>query len=97
MMTSTHDIEYREAGGVWIEEKAAHLQLREIQLLPDFRGFGIGTELIRHCIDTAKTEKKPLRLRVLKTNPAVRLYERLGFRVEGFREASQHLLMVQGE
>ena len=53
--------------------------LVDIALLPEHRGRGIGGDLIRQLIRQCDQEKIPLRLQVLKGNPALRLYERLGF------------------
>jgi len=53
--------------------------LVDIALLPQHRGKGIGGDLLRDLIQQCDQEKLPLRLQVLKTNPALRLYERLGF------------------
>lgn len=59
-------------------EESCH-RLVDIALLPEHRGHGIGAQLIRQLIQEAKGAGLPLRLQVLKTNPAARLYERLGF------------------
>jgi ribosomal protein S18 acetylase RimI-like enzyme len=53
--------------------------LVDIALLPEHRGQGIGGGLIRNLIEQCDQEKLSLRLQVLRTNPAQRLYERLGF------------------
>jgi ribosomal protein S18 acetylase RimI-like enzyme len=59
------------------EHDAMHLV--DISLLPEYRGQGIGAELIRSLISHCARLGASLRLQVLKTNPALRLYERLGF------------------
>jgi ribosomal protein S18 acetylase RimI-like enzyme len=41
---------------------------------------GIGTEIVKGLIEEAARAGQALTLGVVKTNPAVRLYERLGFR-----------------
>jgi ribosomal protein S18 acetylase RimI-like enzyme len=51
----------------------------DIALLPEFRGRGIGGGQLASLIQQCRAEKLPLRLQVLKENPAQRLYERLGF------------------
>jgi GNAT superfamily N-acetyltransferase len=43
------------------------------------RGQGIGTEVMKRLIAEADADGLPLTLGVVKTNPAKRLYERLGF------------------
>jgi ribosomal protein S18 acetylase RimI-like enzyme len=54
--------------------------LMDIALLPEYRNAGLGTALIRDLMDEARAAHKPLRLHVEFFNPALRLYERLGFR-----------------
>lgn len=55
-------------------------QLIDISLLPEFRGQGMGGELIRALIqECAQLCGAVLQLQVLKNNPAIRLYNRLGF------------------
>jgi ribosomal protein S18 acetylase RimI-like enzyme len=53
--------------------------LVDIALLTEHRGRGIGGQLIRELIQQCSRDRVPLRLQVLKTNPALRLYERLRF------------------
>jgi GNAT superfamily N-acetyltransferase len=68
------------AGILAVEDRPAEIFLARIFLLPAFQRRGIGSTLITALIDRARAEEKPLRLRVLRVNPAARrLYERLGF------------------
>jgi ribosomal protein S18 acetylase RimI-like enzyme len=61
--------------------KPHHVRVHNIALVPEWRNLGIGTRLI---IDLAGANgHREVRLRVLKTNPAKRFYERLGFKVVG--------------
>jgi len=57
--------------------------LVDISLLPEHRGHGIGGGLIRDLLEQCKKANVPLRLQVLRTNPAARLYQRLGFHKVG--------------
>ncbi|USG65060.1 GNAT family N-acetyltransferase [Brevibacillus ruminantium] len=57
--------------------------LVDITILPDYRGMGIGTTLIRELQNEAAASLHPLLLSVLPTNRAMQLYERLGFRAIG--------------
>ncbi len=57
------------------------LQLMDIALLPEFRGAGTGTAVLRDLMAQARQAGLPLVLHVENFNPARRLYERLGFRV----------------
>lgn len=61
----------------WIELDTLHLI--DISLEPEFRGQGLGTHLMLLMQDKAKSLGKPMTLTVEKFNPALRLYERLGF------------------
>jgi ribosomal protein S18 acetylase RimI-like enzyme len=53
--------------------------LVDIALLAEHRGQGIGGDLLRELIQQCQRRKVPPRLQVLKTNPALRLYQRMGF------------------
>jgi ribosomal protein S18 acetylase RimI-like enzyme len=44
---------------------------------------GIGTEVMKRLITEAEQRSQAVRLDVVKINPAMRLYERLGFRIVG--------------
>lgn len=67
------------AGSVIIFRGRSEIRLVDISLLPEFRGLGIGGELIGMLISEAVGSKLPLRLTVLCGNRASHLYERLGF------------------
>ncbi len=79
------------AGFLEIEEQSDRLVLRTIELSPEFQGRGIGTRLIKQLLARSWSTGLPVRLRVLKCNPAKGLYERLGFEV--VRETETHVLM----
>ena len=51
----------------------------EIALVSALRGRGIGTRLLKDLLAEAAEAARPVRLKVVLTNPARRLYERLGF------------------
>jgi ribosomal protein S18 acetylase RimI-like enzyme len=53
--------------------------LVDIALMPEHRGKGIGETLLRDLLEESDKQGLPLRLQVLKNNPAMHLYERLGF------------------
>ncbi len=57
--------------------------LVDISLISEYRGRGIGGGLLQNLIERCNQDKVAVRLQVLKTNPAQRLYERLGFRKIG--------------
>ena len=64
-----------------MDESDDEIRISEINLLPKHQGNGIGSRIIREIQATARFQGKWVELQVLKVNPAIRLYERLGFRV----------------
>jgi GNAT superfamily N-acetyltransferase len=70
--------------GAWMVDRTPEeVRLVDLALLPQYRGHGIGTRLVRSLIDEARTAQRPLRLHVLKHSPAARLYNGLGFTPTG--------------
>jgi GNAT superfamily N-acetyltransferase len=69
----------RAVGRMLVERNEKEILLRDIALLTASRNGGIGSRLLHDLITEAGVAGKPLRLHVLATSPAVRLYERLGF------------------
>lgn len=61
-------------------------RLVDICLLPEFRGRGIGSQVLSSLLEEAAQAKACISLQVANDNPARRLYERLGF-VEVGRDA----------
>ncbi len=79
---STHRLVHVDgqlAGLLAVEEHPDHVQLLKVFLLPPFQGRGTGTRLVRQVMAQADAQGRSLRLRVLRVNPAQRLYLRLGF------------------
>jgi ribosomal protein S18 acetylase RimI-like enzyme len=48
-------------------------------ILPEYRGRGIGTAIIQRLLDLATTAYAAVSLSVSVEDPALRLYERMGF------------------
>lgn len=80
------------AGRLFVVRTTEEILLADIALLPEYRGRGIGTTLIKELLDEGEREKLPVRLQVLKNNPATRLYERLGFVTTGESDLYFHML-----
>jgi len=66
-------------GRMLVARGAREFELIDIALLPDYRNSGIGGALLQGLLDDAAAKAKPIRLQVFNSNPARRLYERLGF------------------
>ncbi len=67
------------AGRLYVHRRTAEIRLMDITLLPEFRGGGAGTALLRGLMAEAETAGKSLTIHVEMYNPALRLYEKLGF------------------
>jgi len=74
-----------------VVRSAEQLKLNRVFLLPSHQGRGLGSQLMRGLMREADASRLPIRLRVLRVNPARRLYQRLGFVVSG--ETETHYLM----
>lgn len=71
-----------------------HVVDLSINLLPEYRGLGIGSRLIEQALAWAYAHGgiRRVQLEVLARNDeARRLYQRLGFRIEGYRHAAYRL------
>jgi len=66
-------------GRLLVNRTAGALVIIDIAILPEYRGAGIGRMQIENLLREAAASGRPVRLRVLETNPAIRLYQRLGF------------------
>ena len=69
-----------EAGRLYLDRRDDEIRLIDIALLPEHRGRGIGGALMRDLLAEAEAADKLVRIHVERFNPALRLYERLGFR-----------------
>jgi ribosomal protein S18 acetylase RimI-like enzyme len=70
-----------DIGGLAVQDEGEHLFLAYIALLPGYQRQGIGGHLIGELLNRAAGIGKAVRLKVLVSNPARALYERLGFTV----------------
>ncbi|HKC63975.1 MAG TPA: GNAT family N-acetyltransferase [Pyrinomonadaceae bacterium] len=70
------------AGRLITSRTDEEIRLVDISLLPEFRGAGVGTSLIRDLLAEADRTRRIVRLQVERANTkARRLYERMGFQV----------------
>jgi ribosomal protein S18 acetylase RimI-like enzyme len=72
------------AGWVVVDASSDPIHLSEMIVLPELRGRGIATAVLRDILQTASATGQCVQLDVSSTNiVAIRLYERLGFRLVG--------------
>ena len=83
----------------WLQSFAQDDTLFLAQLFVEktLRGRGIGTRLLRGLIEEAATAGGALTLGVVKTNPALRLYQRFGFRITREDERKFYMRREQSE
>lgn len=70
-------------GWMQVTETPKALVLNQIHLVPEVRGHGIGSRLIQDLMARATAGGRGVTLAVVRNNPALKLYERLGFSVVG--------------
>jgi ribosomal protein S18 acetylase RimI-like enzyme len=70
----------RTAGRRYIDRGAGEIRLVDLALLPSYRGQGIGTSLLKALLAEGQDAGMPVTIHVEKLNPALHLYERLGFK-----------------
>jgi ribosomal protein S18 acetylase RimI-like enzyme len=66
-------------GRILVNRAPESFLLVDIALLAEHRNLGIGAKLLQDLIEQSEKAGIPIRLQVMKTNPARHLYERLGF------------------
>lgn len=75
------------AGEIMVDRSKTRIELTDIAVLPEFRGRGIATRLIRDLQNEAAKAGLPLTLSVDRANVnAFNLYSKLGFTVTGETE-----------
>jgi ribosomal protein S18 acetylase RimI-like enzyme len=81
----------RSLGRLIVLRTSETLRIVDISLLPQARGKGIGSLLMRSLLSEARAAGKSVCLNVEKRNRAQRLYERLGFKMMADDGFSLHM------
>ena len=71
----------RDIGRLSVVQRSDRMELRHIEIDPEYQRRGIGTVVIQDVLSAARKAGLPTTLIVLDINPAKRLYERLGFKI----------------
>jgi ribosomal protein S18 acetylase RimI-like enzyme len=79
------------AGRLYVHRREREIRLVDITLLPEYRKGGLGTSILRELLAEGEASDRPVTIHVEVYNPAMRLYERLGFRP--IEERGPYLLM----
>jgi len=70
-------------GRLYLERRQDEIRIIDIALLPEFRNQGIGTTCLKTILAAGEESGLPVRIHVEQNNPAMRLYDRLGFQKVG--------------
>src|SRR3954451_1182163 len=73
------EVDGEPAGRLYVARWEDEIRIMDIALLPEYRGAGVGTRLLRELLDEGARTGKRVSIHVEKHNRALRLYERLGF------------------
>ena len=79
-------------GRLYLEPRQTQLYIVDIALMPERRGQGVGSTIMRALQATAQASGRGVGIMVEKFNPALRLYRRLGF-----REIADHEVYLEME
>ncbi len=67
-------------GGFVLNERNDHFRLAMIMLEPEYRRQGLGRKILTYIQHIARQKALPVRLNVIKANPILPFYTKLGFR-----------------
>ena len=70
----------KPVGRLYLHRRRDEIRIMDIALLPEFRGRGIGSSLLHEIMNEARPANLRVTIHVERMNPALRLYERLGFK-----------------
>ncbi|HVF28261.1 MAG TPA: GNAT family N-acetyltransferase [Pyrinomonadaceae bacterium] len=74
-----------DRGFAYVDDETPELG---VAVLPEHRGNGVGTELLRHLIEASKGLYPSIALSVSPENPATHLYRRMGFETVDAQESA---------
>jgi len=87
-------VENEPVGRLIIDASGSGIEVLDVALLPQFRGNGLGTSVMRGVMTQADHLGRAIRLHVEKQSRAVRLYERMGFVICG--DVGMYFTMSRG-
>lgn len=77
-----------DIGLLKVKYRDNEIEIIQLQIHPDFQGRGFGKRILEMIIQESLFPEVPIYLHVLKTNPAQKLYARVGFKITGEDEHS---------
>jgi ribosomal protein S18 acetylase RimI-like enzyme len=79
-------------GRLYVARWPREIRIVDIALLPEHRSRGIGTRFLKEILAEGRASARPVSIHVERMNPALRLYQRLGF--EETEDKGVYLLMT---
>jgi len=70
----------KSIGRLYTWESLNEIKIIDISILPEYQRKGFGTKILQQILNKAIQAEKKVSLHVITSNPALKLYERLGFR-----------------
>ena len=86
-------VDGQDSGFLFYEQRSDHMYLGNLALVPDSQRRGVGSAILAMVIDEADAAGLPIRLQVLKPNPARQFYEQRGFVLSS--ETDHHFQMIR--
>lgn len=83
-----------KAGRLYLEEREVEFRIIDIVFLPEFRGKGWGTKVLKNIQKMAFEKSKGVGIHVEKNNPAMKWYLRLGFQSQEDKGVYQFMMWV---
>lgn len=77
------EVDGEPAGRLYVCPRQHEIRVMDIAFLPAFRGRGLGTVLLRELQDRGRESGRTVTIHVERENPALELYQRLGFEIAG--------------
>ena len=70
-------------GRLYLDYRSKEVRIIDITILSEYRNQGIGSQLLQDILISATERDLPVRISVEQNNPALNLYNRLGFKKMG--------------
>jgi ribosomal protein S18 acetylase RimI-like enzyme len=80
-----------DIGWMQVLEAKDRIEIEQLHLVGPYRNRGLGRKLIEDIFARAQATNRAVELSVIRGNPAIRLYRRLGFRLVGEEPEKLHM------